>query len=578
MNSHLTVVTGTYNRLPYLQRMVASARDAWAATGGLDFAVCDGGSTDGTLDWLRAQPDVRLVEHGDLRGAIAAFMDASAVAEGRYLVIANDDIEFLPESLTHAFVYMEDNPTVGIGCFFQDRGGRGWHVEGMPVIQPDGRQQFAYYGQVCITPRWLWAALGGWRLDGARTYGGDNAYSAKVYEAGYRVEPIEGAYIHDLTPPDNLRAVNNAEELPTGRHPDSEAFYHRWPRGPRKAAMPQVHAPGEAPRLRVFYAPYITPGHLTQKAQKRGLRDALANVTAVYEFDYAAQAALRGPEAMQGELFQAADLWRPDLFLFQVHNQSQIPARIIRALVRRHPRAVFLNWNGDVWEQGLISEAALDLAGAFDAQLVVNASVLPTYRQHRIGGAYWDIAFEPDILPNGSEPDAPAYDVLLLANCYSDQRRQLGNVLWEAARDQGFTLGLYGASWPDGWAAGETLYDFKTTGALIRRAKLVVADQQWPDRQYTSDRLFNSLAAGGAALAQQRFANCGAYGLEDSKTCLLWDGLDDLPALLAEWLDGKRAAKRRKVAAAGAALARTCHSFDVRVRQLFTEILPGVKA
>ena len=104
----VSVVSGTFNRLPYLKKMVRSVRDSCAAVEGFrhELVLVDGGSTDGTLEWLRGQPDVRLVEHGDLKGAVKAFNDGAHAARGQYIIMANDDIEFinLVESLGATFV------------------------------------------------------------------------------------------------------------------------------------------------------------------------------------------------------------------------------------------------------------------------------------------------------------------------------------------------------------------------------------------------------------------------------------------------------------------------------------------
>lgn len=63
----LSIVFGTYNRLQYLRDTVAFAR-ASAAPLSVEFVVADGGSTDGTVQWLKAQSDVVYIEHG-LHGA-----------------------------------------------------------------------------------------------------------------------------------------------------------------------------------------------------------------------------------------------------------------------------------------------------------------------------------------------------------------------------------------------------------------------------------------------------------------------------------------------------------------------------
>ena len=77
MSIDVSIVSGTFNRLPYLKRMIESGRKAMRPAGHVhafegvtwEFVIVDGGSTDGTLDWLRSQADVRVIEHGRLLGA-----------------------------------------------------------------------------------------------------------------------------------------------------------------------------------------------------------------------------------------------------------------------------------------------------------------------------------------------------------------------------------------------------------------------------------------------------------------------------------------------------------------------------
>lgn len=77
----ISAVTGTYNRLALLQKMVTSVRQS---VGGLlyEIILVDGGSTDGTLEWCRQQSDVMLIEQGKLLGAVEAFNAYSPRAWG----------------------------------------------------------------------------------------------------------------------------------------------------------------------------------------------------------------------------------------------------------------------------------------------------------------------------------------------------------------------------------------------------------------------------------------------------------------------------------------------------------------
>lgn len=162
MTVDVAVVSGTFNRLYSLQRMVDSARQS--ATNGLsiEFWLTDGGSNDGTIKWCKSQPDIHLIEHGRLLGAVKAFNDSAYASNANYVVLGNDDITFMGQSILTAFLYMQTHPDCGMGCFYQDRERQHlddtdpnkWHVSVMPVAYR-GRQNWMPYGQVCIVPKWL---------------------------------------------------------------------------------------------------------------------------------------------------------------------------------------------------------------------------------------------------------------------------------------------------------------------------------------------------------------------------------------------------------------------------------------
>jgi len=103
----LSVVTGTYNRRESLAQMIASARREIPRGIAYEFVVVDGGSTDGTLEWCKQQPDVYLIQHGALLGAIRAFCDGARTARGEYVLLANDDIEFRPYSIIAAISFRD---------------------------------------------------------------------------------------------------------------------------------------------------------------------------------------------------------------------------------------------------------------------------------------------------------------------------------------------------------------------------------------------------------------------------------------------------------------------------------------
>lgn len=587
----ISIVSGTYNRLGYLQKMVESGRASLKGVHGLEheFVLVDGNSQDGTQEWCEGQPDVRLVRHGSLLGAVRAFNDGAFAARGDYVVMANDDVEFIGDTLLRAWCFMQANSDCGVGCFYQDRGGRDWHVEEMPCVR-DGQQAHAPYGQVCIVPKWLGDRVRWWcsedeylevqRRDGRvrplHTYGGDCELSAQIYQLGFQVTPIQGCMIHDSEPNDDLRRINNITgghdpRAVRGHHPDSWSWGRKWRDrytnlvGPVIKDSPVYENPLPT-RERVLYLPIFEPGWPVQKQQKRGLREALARRGVVWEYDYMARQG-DGSEAIVADLMQACSALDPTLVLTQLHNGAVLGPANVNRLRGAAARATFVNWNGDFWPDNLVSEEGIELAKAFDLQTVVNREVLEKYQGMDVKAAYWQIGFEPDGAGHGPDENTPRHHVLFLANSYSKERQKLVRGLKKLSR---VDFGLYGQGWPDGWARGENLYNFTEACKLYRAAKISIGDSQWPESGFVSNRVMQALAAGGAALAHQWFRGMEHLGLEDGVNVIVWRELGDLEEKVRHYLDHED--ERRRIAEAGERLALERHSFDSRVGELFSLI------
>lgn len=564
---HVAIVSGTYNRLPLLKDMVASARACLPPGVRYQFVIVDGGSTDGTLDWCRDQDDVLLIEQGELLGAVKAFDAGAFAADAEYVILANDDITFAPGSILPGIVWLEEHPGCGAVAFEDNRlmpGAREWHVLQIPISGWSNR--YANYAQVGMFRKWLGDELGWWGLHGkftGRTYGGDNALSAAIWDKGYTVDAVPGCRVHDYVHPDELRRINNGDAATV----DSDAYYAIWPDGPTWPGSPQIEPPrpGRQIGVRVLYLPIFEAGHAVQHAQKRGLRDALSEVGIVYEVDYVAY---KGREAaLEKELLRVLATFQPDLIVSQLHGPDIITPALRDRLRATCPRMVWVNWNGDYWPSGLTSPAMLELLRGIDLQLVVNGSVLPTYEQHGIPAAYWQIGYEE---PTKS-PTVPAWDMLFLGNGYSDKRQELVRQLRRYD-----SVGVYGSGWPD--AAGECTYDFDTGAALYRRCLIAIGDNQFPDAEgFVSNRLFQALAA-GAFLLHQRVPGLEALtGLRDGEHYVGWDTFEEMHEKIAYYLDPAHKVERDQIAEAGWAFVTERHSFRARVRELFRDLLPLAK-
>lgn len=179
MGPELSVVFGTYNRFGYLTYCVDSIR---RAVGDLSYelVIVDGGSTDGSLDYLREQPDVRLLEHGGLRGCVRAYNDGFAMANGKNVCYLNDDVVVFPETLTLAHKLLEDDPRVGLVALRYSNPGDSKLIMGHTTVGSK-RYPFASFGML---PRKVGASAG-W-FNGYVHYFGDCHLSLSVVDMGYK--------------------------------------------------------------------------------------------------------------------------------------------------------------------------------------------------------------------------------------------------------------------------------------------------------------------------------------------------------------------------------------------------------
>lgn len=576
----LSIVSGTFNRMSYLKQMVNSVRQNMGIGIPYEIVLVDGGSTDGTLEWCKEQSDIVLIEQGQLLGAIKAFNEGLYAARGRYCIVGNDDVIYLEESLINALAFMQDNPDVGVGCFYQDRDHPGhWEVTRMPAIL-NNTAVMHVYGQICIVPKWLGDDVKWWGdFPDMRTYGGDNNLSSFVLEKGYKVTGIECACISDLKANDELRRINNEDVIAKyrrGGHPDSNAWGKHWTRrnglcGAIICETPYKENPLEC-KTRFLYLPIYEPGHPILKTQKHGLRDALANYGLVYEYDWLDIASKNNGKYMIDYMLDIVDVWKPDVLLTQIHtpDEHMFNSASAHKIKQEFPDLIWVNWNGDYHPEDLLSPANIAMAKHFDLQCVVTTRVRDAYAKNGISWMYWQIGFESSY----TEPDSNTshHDVVLLATGYSGARQQLGRLLRSL---KNVDVGIYGA-WSGGIRTnGSNLYNFDEGQKLYRAARLSIGDNQWGNTAagFVSNRLFQAMTSGGAMYMQQRVPELeDLLGLEDGKHYIVWEGFSDLRDKIHYWLDPKRESERADIALAGMEFIRENHSFDVRVKELMDVI------
>jgi hypothetical protein len=563
----LSIVTGTYQRLASLQRMVQSARAQIPPGIRYEFVLVGVEGDLPTAQWAMQQKDCTWIPQPGLLGAIRAFCDGAKAASGEYVLMGNDDITFGPDSLVRAMVHLETHPTAGAVAFADNRPAPGYgaemKVQTITARLPDGNPTSVPYPQVGLVRRWLGEACGWWGVDDdimgkGHTYGGDAYLGARIWEHGYSVDTLKDCYILDHIEADDLREHNHEIEQ---RNP--AVYYKRYATPPMIAPAPTLTNP-QREQMRILYLPILEPGNTAQRKNKRGLRESLRRIGLVYELDYL---------SVKFDLPKLVEMYQPHLLLTQLHSAQEItPAMMVKARAVK-PDMVCVNWNGDAHIHGLTSEPVLELLRHFDLQLVVNAHPLPIYEQRGIRAAYWQIGIEE---PATDLPAIEPRDLVFLGNCNTRQRRDLETSLTAAAQASKLSLGMYGIGWKN--PSGETLYDFAAGEAIYKRCKVAVGDQFWGDTHaFVSNRMFQALAA-GAFFLQQESPGLEQYtGLRDGVHYVAWSDLDDLQRKVKTWMNSKKAAKRLEIAAAGQAFVREHFTFDAQVRKLFFELLPLIE-
>ena len=122
----VSIVTPSYNQAPYIEETIGSVLSQDYPQ--IEYAIVDGGSTDGTVDVIKKYQD-RLswwVSEKD-RGQTDAINKGFGKAKGEILAWINSDDTYEPGAVTAAVKYLEDHPEVGMvygDCNFINEKGR----------------------------------------------------------------------------------------------------------------------------------------------------------------------------------------------------------------------------------------------------------------------------------------------------------------------------------------------------------------------------------------------------------------------------------------------------------------------
>ena len=232
VSGSLSIVLGSYNRLSLLKHAINSVRTD-AGDISREIIVVDGGSTDGSLDWLISQRDiVTIVQHnrGEMDGkpierrSWGYFMNlAFKAAQGEWVLMLSDDCLLLPGAIPRSLADADRVRQAGgkVGAIAYQF--RNWPQENHYYVQKTiGGKLTVNHG---LFLNQALREVGYANEDDYVFYKADGDLNLRIWAAGYEVIAAEQAFVeHYLDPAEAVRLDNNAV-----LNRDRAAFHRLWP-------------------------------------------------------------------------------------------------------------------------------------------------------------------------------------------------------------------------------------------------------------------------------------------------------------------------------------------------------------
>ncbi len=111
-NDYLTILVATYNRLNALKIAIDAIQKQTQTPH--ELIVIDGGSTDGTIEYLKSSKDITPVFQGKLLGVPRSYNEVWRQVKSKYTCWLSDDTELTNNGIDLAVEILEKDPDIGM--------------------------------------------------------------------------------------------------------------------------------------------------------------------------------------------------------------------------------------------------------------------------------------------------------------------------------------------------------------------------------------------------------------------------------------------------------------------------------
>jgi len=108
----LSICMVSFNCRDVVEDCLVSLRNSYFQD--FEIIVADNGSVDGTLEYLRVQPDVRLIENGYNAGFTKGTNQGIITSSGKYVLWLNTDTVLREDSLQQLIGFLQAHPRAGV--------------------------------------------------------------------------------------------------------------------------------------------------------------------------------------------------------------------------------------------------------------------------------------------------------------------------------------------------------------------------------------------------------------------------------------------------------------------------------